>query len=464
MLESKILLILFQALLQILDDQDQPEEPPTSQLNNNICALLCLDSLSSLTFLGDLQTQVQSTIVSLLERIQNSSTVSPFGELLTTYLSRVSTTNAPSNPNPSLSTKSTHHLTPKSLKTYTSFFSQLPCGKSPTPQRLLSVVIEGHLFVPLLQKHQPSPFGSDSDDRYLVFIAVTFTFANRIRPFYLSADVLLDMMVLTLRAYQLDEFVEHDIGKGLSPRVEEVKRFLQDMLGPGLSQREGPSTPVDGLLQSICEKLSAFSDTILLHPVVLKSSPYNQALLQSELHEYLTAHMDQLHDSRAFYTNATIPFNSYHHWVRTRGASHVFVAFSLAYLTCLVPGTRNLARTAEETYLTQEIWQHLGRKVRMENDYPSLGRDRKEGNLNSLDFPEFHQGEGGGGEEGRVQLLRIIGREMEMCEMGLGGLEGLVGEGDAGLRVLRFYYFLSDVVGDVYALRDISREAGEGAG
>ncbi len=110
-------------------------------------------------------------------------------------------------------------------------------------------------------------------------------------------------------------------------------------------------------------------------------------------------------------------------------------------------------------YVIQDIWLHLGKKTRMENDHPSLARDRKEQNLNSLDFPEFSSAQKRTAEQMKGELIRIILYEKKRCEMTLSILEGLTGASDPNLQLLRFYYFLTDVVGDVYAARDISTDA-----
>ena len=45
--------------------------------------------------------------------------------------------------------------------------------------------------------------------------------------------------------------------------------------------------------------------------------------------------------------------------------------------------------TALTKYLSAELGQHLAVMCRMYHSYGSLARDKAEGNLNSMDFPEF---------------------------------------------------------------------------
>lgn len=344
----------------------------------------------------------------------------------------------------------------KKLAQFCSFFSQLPCAQGIKQWRLKAAMMEGFLFLPLLMQNRISMFDREGmkDDKYLPFIAFTFTCANNLWPFHVSSDILLDMMILTLRAYQLDEFVEHVIGRHFGDSPEAVKALIHAMFGDdGGELKERFKKSDEATVSKIQAVLTAFKDSILLHPAVTLSNEYDQNLLRNELREYLLAHITQLEDSKRFYEGKIVPFGSYNTWVRTSGATHVFVAFSLAYLHCLDPRCRNSVRSAETLYIIQDVWLHLGKKVRMENDHPSLARDREEHNLNSLDFPEFNAETA---DSAREKLIQIILYEKRRCQGALEELEAILGHADPSIQMLRFYYFLTDVVGDVYAARDIS--------
>jgi len=104
---------------------------------------------------------------------------------------------------------------------------------------------------------------------------------------------------------------------------------------------------------------------------------------------------------------------------------------------------------------------HLGNKARMENDRASVRRDRIEGNLNSLDFPEFWRWTDRDDiKAGIGQLTRIIEYEKKCCKLGFEALGALKKGNRKNLQIeaLQFYYFLVDIYNDVYTLKDISSE------
>ena len=109
----------------------------------------------------------------------------------------------------------------------------------------------------------------------------------------------------------------------------------------------------------------------------------------------------------------------------------------------------------------------------MENDYGSVPRDRKERNLNFIDFPEFFD-QGGAAftstltmeqatpQEAaqKAQLLRLAQYERESYRDALSRLDGLV-EGDRKavrkMQLLRVMTNVTDSWGQMYVLKDLGR-------
>ncbi len=161
--------------------------------------------------------------------------------------------------------------------------------------RIKAAIIEGFLFLPKLMQKRIDMFSREGEkqEMYLPFIAFTFTCANNLRSFHVSADVLFDMMILCLRAYQLDEFVEHVIGKHFGDSTDLVKALIRKIF-EGRGEEEAEDEPEGELDRkdrttstSIRETIKAFKDSILLHPGVTASSEYDRTLLKNELQEYL---------------------------------------------------------------------------------------------------------------------------------------------------------------------------------
>ena len=97
----------------------------------------------------------------------------------------------------------------------------------------------------------------------------------------------------------------------------------------------------------------------------------------------------------------------------------------------------------------------------MYNDYGSIGRDKAEGNLNSVNFPEFHvsgnRSVGGNAEEVeknvKEELMWVAEYERRGLERAMGEMEGLVG--DADMEKVRLFVDVTDLYGQIYVVRDI---------
>lgn len=217
----------------------------------------------------------------------------------------------------------------------------------------------------------------------------------------------------------------------------------------------------------ISEKINSFIRTVVQHPAVQKADAVDRHLLENELLLCLLAHITQLEDSKSHYQSLKsgsewkVPCGSYHKWVRTIAAAHSCSPLSLAFFRCLIPkDVAGRTVSAEEQYLVQDMWVHLGNKARMENDRASVRRDRKERNLNSVDFPEFTRVDSGDvSKESMAQLTRIINYEKKCCKLGFESLGLLDPNGkNTQMEGLKFYYFLEEIYNDVYVLKDISSE------
>lgn len=81
---------------------------------------------------------------------------------------------------------------------------------------------------------------------------------------------------------------------------------------------------------------------------------------------------------------------SYSTWVRSIASDDTSRPFAFQFFTCLTgkPGVSSFD-SPQAQYISQSLARHLSTMCRQYNDYGSAARDSEEGNLNSLDFPEF---------------------------------------------------------------------------
>ena len=121
----------------------------------------------------------------------------------------------------------------------------------------------------------------------------------------------------------------------------------------------------------------------------------------------------------------------------------------------------DLFPTAEQKYYSARANRHLSTLCRMENDYGSVARDRRERNVNSVDFPEFRPGKDGITEaEQKTQLLRLAQYERESYQDALCRIDALVANDARMMRkmqLLRVMTNVTDSWGQMYVFRDLGR-------
>ena len=510
LLLDKVVLVLFQALFQTLQKQNASGSwglKPSREIT--AYAIIALSNLASLPFLADLSAQIQTAIERGRSYIQFDEEA-PSIE----YIWIAKTTFSPIHVSKAyilaaLKTKSPKYILGSSLNKflgisqaglhqYMRFYCKLPRLQDVPSWKIQGCILEGFLYLRQLKLVRLDMFGRPNlkKDEYFDFIAMTFVCGNNLQSSFLKTNVIFDMMTLVLHTYQLDEYVEHIIGKSFGHSVLRVKKIIENVFqsertegrssvnrangyGDGhdrcleqLLMLNDTRTSLDRTLHEedfseIYDKLSAFVHSITYHPSTSGASEYDRNLLAYTLQECLTSHLTQIDDSQKYLTEGEprerpCPRGSLYNWLRTTGASHICAPLCLIFLRCLVREGRHRSRSAEEQFLIQDLWAHLSAKGRLENDRGSFRRDRKEKNLNSLDFPEFtHQGSTGSGTSSQDQLAAILTYERRCCELAFAALEEASGRKGKGteLEALRFFYFLSDLYNDIYTVRDISNEA-----
>ena len=244
------------------------------------------------------------------------------------------------------------------------------------------------------------------------------------------------------------------------------------------SEATAPPSSPSSPLATLHHRLSLFTAHILSHPSVLTAFATSQSTLRQELQTFLLAHVTHISDNLRFSqqplstsSTSTVPFHraptSYYRWVHTTSADHTSCPYSFAFFVCL---TRIAFPDLQAKYIGQDLASRLAVMCRQYNDYGSLSRDRIEGNLNSVNFPEFHTGNrrvgagmGGGkgkseeeGEEGRRKeaLFKIAEYEREGIRQAQQALEKRV-----EMRVMRLmdvFVGVTDLYGQIYVARDIA--------
>ena len=419
----------------------------------------------------------------------------------------------------------------KAVAKFSQFFSRLPLFSNGPEWKLRSSLIEGYMFLPQLKRVRLDIFPRTemAEDKYLEYIPFTWTASNIMGGHQMRADLLWEMMIISMLNYQADEYMEAVVGHHFEHDLEPIKQMIRALCKdpkdepipfPSTNKKRPhpddddassepatnpnnnhimtttpPDTDTEGPnISEIRKVLGRFTTYVLTHPATLSASLHDQRLLRHELSTFLLAHLTHVEDNTRFgrqnpsSVTHTTPFlspssSTYYDWVRTTSADHTSCPYSFVLYGCLVAANgkgRDAWRGVREKYVARDLCRHLAAMCRMYNDFGSVGRDREEENLNSVNFLEFHpEGLVGGGgvvgeckgvrdddganhgvdgemEEERIKkdLFFVAEYEREGLKLAVGKVEGMVAE--ATRRAWRLFVDVTDLYGQVYVARDIA--------
>ncbi|KAL1965541.1 hypothetical protein VTN77DRAFT_5624 [Rasamsonia byssochlamydoides] len=374
---------------------------------------------------------------------------------------------------------------------FAQFFSKLPIFSAESGWRLRASIIEGYLFAPALRQMRLDIFPRKdmSEDKYLEYIPFTWTLCNNNNAgFGLSTDVIWEMMIISMLNFQVDEYVETVVGEKLKGRFGPVRGVIRQLFseeaenGSLPHSQNGMSTngsSQDELLLDVKTTLSRFINRVLSHPKVSSSSPVTRRRIKQELCANLLAHVKQAEDNARLFAQSNSSAHqdgtvtkifsnlavtdTYFNWVRTTSADQTSCPYSFELFSCLIaPSGKDCFHGAVQKYLAQDLCRHLASMCRQYNDYGSIARDRAEENLNSVNFPEFHEdGNQDGNQDDslsedriRGQLVRIANYERECLEL---AAQKLVQEvAPSTWKALQVFIDVTDLYGQIYVVRDIA--------
>lgn len=313
--------------------------------------------------------------------------------------------------------------------------------------------IEGLLFLPILKSARADilPRQRDAKNQYLDQIPITWIIKNNTRDLFLPANVLWDMMVLTVCNFRVDEYMETSVAKMSDAALQKTKTTISELCAGKLSQLIGKETRkgfhedsarvINDSGQSQMEESPDFSGfktvighyigAMLTYPSIQHASRADKLSFQTKLEEYLLSHIDQLQDNKRFKkqvswsaSHSTIfetPRFNFLRWLQTTGADSVAAPMSFAFLTCLLGASANDSSiairertdcfmTISQKYLAHDLSVRLAVMSRLYNDYGSIARDHAEANINSANFIEFHAEkiENEGTQEKEVELKKKL--------------------------------------------------------
>ncbi|KAK8103055.1 hypothetical protein PG984_016201 [Apiospora sp. TS-2023a] len=361
----------------------------------------------------------------------------------------------------------------------TPLFSELP------DWQVQASMIESSLFQPLLHARRLDIFprkDMEDDAKYFDLIPLTWTSCNNHQRTFASTSLLYEMMVISFLNYQADEFLESCAGR---VPTNTLRQLIDDAFLPG---SEGIALQGGQQYPDIVEPLGRFVSYVSTHPCVQAASAWDRASVLRELRIFLHAHVTQLMDNVRFQqqkAQRTVVTSTdggdggkvmagcdpsqqpFFRWVRTTSANHTSCPYSFSFVGCLMSsgllGGKECFPTVQEKYLGAAACLHLATMCRMYNDYGSTGRDAAEGNLNSIDFPEYDSTPGGA--EGKKRALFDVADYERTClDHAFRKLRAVSRDtGDIHLNqmqgrqmdIWQMFCDVTDLYGQIYAVRDI---------
>lgn len=320
------------------------------------------------------------------------------------------------------------HISEKSVLKFSKLVSTLNAYKDQPFWRLQASAMEGHTFLPLLNLNSTNALlqQEKAKNEYFNFIPCTWALINNQKHLFLPANLLWDMMVLTTYNFRIDEYMENMVAKYSNASLERIKSIIPTLFAP--EQDAGTNGTKRPLEDSVISEISSghpskiteadlfemadFKSTVrsyirsmLGYARIQQASLTDQKHFSDELQAFLLSHIAQTEDNARFsnslhnsgkgiIASARTP---YYTWAHTIGAVSVSCPMSFAFFTCLLGASispkvdsGNCFSTIHRTYLAHDLCSHLAVMSRMYNDYGSFARDQIEANINSVNFPEFH--------------------------------------------------------------------------
>ena len=229
--------------------------------------------------------------------------------------------------------------------------------------------------------------------------------------------------------------------------------------------------------------LNRFTSHILNHPTVVQSPSHIRLRLHQQLERYILAHIAheeantrfafehqpevRLPDNTDSQSHPQIkpfltPLADYYTWTTTISAQDIGSSFMYHLFTILASPnpSQPFFQGAKQHWFSARLDHHLAIMCRQYNDYGSLARDVVEGNLNSLNFLEFHEAPSRGETAAmKADLFAIAEFERESLDHAMAKLDAEVRRTEKGvwkMNALRAYVDTVDLYGQLYVARDIS--------
>ena len=395
----------------------------------------------------------------------------------------------------------------KAIEALLPFFSRIPSFQALSSTALKLSLLEGLLYEPFLLREKLKIFPqTTAKDKYLHFILATFALVDHRYVVNSSPQFLCEMMMVLMFDFQVDEYIK---ATGVELETHEIQWLISyvsticvgekkvEVFANGSPQGASDTSSTSPAplhaaenhpsqrLTRVCEVLHRCVSKLLQNPLCKTASPEDRSQLRNELCFLIKSHLQQLLDNKrlprgcsnpneavGFFPQPPCPLAD---WVHSTAKGHSAAPFSFAYFRCVVSATMHGGRESlpgvRQKHITYELVTRLSLLTRMYNDLSSFERDFEEGNLNSINFPEFRAGGGADareGSDGRMPLaeakehpLHLAKYERKYAEMAMADLLEEISfsrtaEAATTAAALRLFVQTTFAFADVYMIRDLT--------
>ncbi|KAI1459354.1 terpene synthase family protein [Annulohypoxylon moriforme] len=350
----------------------------------------------------------------------------------------------------------------RKMESYTKLLKQTPMFSDAADWQIRCSMIEASLFSSLLRSRRLMVFSRKNmeEDKYFDLIPFIWTACNNRAKTFASTSLLFEMMVISFLNFQADEYMEAVAAPEFSGRFDDLRQRIDNLFRHGECRKPRPED----------DSLERFISHVLEYPLVARASKWDQQNLIRELHTYLISHVAQAEDNFRLanpYDRDKAAPRSFFHWVRTTSSDQTSCPYAFAFVSCLLSSSLSQGEdcfpTATQKYFAECFCRHLATMCRMYNDCGSVARDQAEGNLNSVDFPEFG-GAGASLRRKKQQLLKMAEYERRCLDGAIACLEAEAAACPATaavvenrkLAIWRLFCNVTDLHGQIYVIRDIA--------
>ena len=372
-IQDKVIICLFQALTRTLHTQKSNGSWGSGGCETTAYAIIILKRLSSFTSAPMIRTQLTNAIEN--GRRFLSKNFRPFSEpdhiwtgkitsgssvLYQAYI--MAALQAPMSKQSSPTIESHFEIPLAKITIQTKYYAKQAWFANVPEWLIQACLVESRLFLPQIRIVRYAVFPSDNlgKDSHFESIPFSWIVASNLDNRAIGAEFLYQMMILSVLARQLDDYVDGTVRESFSGCLFEVEDIIysifqelelynkdQCFCGDHGHDRESTATSIS----DVRSVLYRFISHVLNHPYVLIASGRDQAQLKSELLTFLLGRISQL--------------ATQHSPSATDQTPH---AYTFAFLSCLVGNQgsncgvglrRDFLETPEQQYLAADLCRHM---------------------------------------------------------------------------------------------------------